>query len=501
MSRLFRFAALTLICGAAQAETFVVTRFDDPVPDTCTSQDCSLREAAIAATQNDPAGPVDRIDLAVGAYALTRGTLPVAPQGIEVVGAALDQTFLRSATTLFASNGPLTLRHLALQSLDGNVLDGRKRTLDNVRIPKALGAYPAGKLLFAGADLDITIRNSVLQGFFSCHGAGACAITDSEMVHFQAYSYAGSSLDVQIKGSRIEKAVNPDHYSYLTVAEGHTGRITIEDTTIAGGHVAVNSPGTTLTFRRVRYLENTGPVKTTAAAQVIVEDSEFRGNTDRAVLADGGAEWLVERSSFIGNRTHRDAGGAVFITGNADMTILNSTFSGNTFTVEAAGNGAHGAAIGWDGVNGASLYLAHVTAVSPTFLPAGILGTLIGGEGGGIDLIANNSILRGTCHLDPGASWGGGTFGNIESPGHSCGLQAGLNLADVTASALALGELGNHGGFAPTYAPGEGSIAVDLPQASAGLPADQRGHGRPFGNGYDAGAIEAGDNVFADDFE
>ena len=57
-------AALAAFSGEGWAETFVVTRFDDPLPDTCAVGDCSLREAAIAATANDPFGPVEIIQLA-----------------------------------------------------------------------------------------------------------------------------------------------------------------------------------------------------------------------------------------------------------------------------------------------------------------------------------------------------------------------------------------------------------------------------------------------------
>lgn len=63
-------AGLTVVpAQRADAATFDVTRFDDPVPDGCSSGvDCSLREAVIAANAN---GGPDVIDLPNGTYSLT----------------------------------------------------------------------------------------------------------------------------------------------------------------------------------------------------------------------------------------------------------------------------------------------------------------------------------------------------------------------------------------------------------------------------------------------
>jgi|SRR5215218_6685147 len=54
---------------AALAADFTVTRTDDPSPDACMPDDCSLREAVIAA--NNRGGP-DRILLSNQVYSLTR---------------------------------------------------------------------------------------------------------------------------------------------------------------------------------------------------------------------------------------------------------------------------------------------------------------------------------------------------------------------------------------------------------------------------------------------
>ena len=82
-------AALTLFCLNTHAETFVVTRFDDPLPDGCQPSDCSLREATEAAAQNDAFAGDDRVQLAAGTYTLIRGELSMGSrdQVLELAGA------------------------------------------------------------------------------------------------------------------------------------------------------------------------------------------------------------------------------------------------------------------------------------------------------------------------------------------------------------------------------------------------------------------------------
>ncbi|MEO7972359.1 MAG: hypothetical protein ABIU84_02130, partial [Thermoanaerobaculia bacterium] len=62
-------AAMAVAAAApAFAFDFIVTRYDDPVPDGCLVADCTLREAVIAANfANDD----DRILLSAGVYAIT----------------------------------------------------------------------------------------------------------------------------------------------------------------------------------------------------------------------------------------------------------------------------------------------------------------------------------------------------------------------------------------------------------------------------------------------
>lgn len=64
MSGLITVIAFAPACEAASLQ---VTRFDDPVPDGCAPQDCSLREAVLAA--NALPGP-DTVHLSAGRHFL-----------------------------------------------------------------------------------------------------------------------------------------------------------------------------------------------------------------------------------------------------------------------------------------------------------------------------------------------------------------------------------------------------------------------------------------------
>ena len=109
--------ALALLCLDAQAETFVVTRFDDPLPDDCQPADCSLREAATAASANDPFAGDDRIQLSAGTYTLIRGELPSgsSDQTLELVGAGSAATHVSSDAALFNETRDRTLRVRGLE--------------------------------------------------------------------------------------------------------------------------------------------------------------------------------------------------------------------------------------------------------------------------------------------------------------------------------------------------------------------------------------------------
>jgi len=118
-NRAIVFAALLLASIGASATDLSVTRFDDPVPNGCVPNDCSLREAVMSANALSGA---DRITLAAGIYHLTiPGTFLDASIGdldidsaIEVVGAGAASTTIlgeNSARIFTISDGSSLLLH------------------------------------------------------------------------------------------------------------------------------------------------------------------------------------------------------------------------------------------------------------------------------------------------------------------------------------------------------------------------------------------------------
>jgi predicted outer membrane repeat protein len=124
--------ALCLISGLSQAVTFNVTRFDDPIPNGCVSNDCSLREAVIAA---DATVAVDTIMLGSGTYELTqngpnssedqRFDLKITSD-LNMVGQGAELTIIRNATRVTSSTGTrvMAITHASVSLNQLSLRDG-----------------------------------------------------------------------------------------------------------------------------------------------------------------------------------------------------------------------------------------------------------------------------------------------------------------------------------------------------------------------------------------
>jgi hypothetical protein len=497
------FVVLAAFAAGARAETFTVTRADDPAPDGCRPGDCSLREAVEAVAANDPLGQTDLIVLPAGTISLSvsRGTLQVA-QPLRVQGAGADDTLIESvqgSLTLFSvgDGGDLTLTGLGLKTLPtGNVglpfsieaLAGSRLTMDDVLVEK-------GQVTIYAAAAQI--RRSRLRDLLIVSG-GQLLVEDS------AIAYLDEALDtsnVTLRRVALDHWLDPEPPQGVSAnVYIFAGTLTIEDSTITHGSVYIAAPAT-LTLRRVRYLDNTGPIRSEAAANVAIEDSLFENNTARALYAAGGAEWNVTGSSFVKNRVDGNAGGAILLEDDTVLRIRNSTFSGNTFSVAAAADGARGAAIGYRHGAGAHLIVMHSTIAAPAVMPAGTVGGAIGGHDGNVVVDISNSIVRGSCGMDAHVLQNNSN--DIESPGNTCGLDVEQNYVSVSSTSLALNPLANNGGPTPTILPGAGSLAINRAGTPQCLPTDQRGYARPGGARCDIGAVEADvdDTLFADGFD
>ena len=497
--------------GAAHAETFTVTRFDDPVPDACLPTDCSLREAADAAATNDPFAGTDIIQLAAGTYTLIRGELSLGAhtQELELVGAGSAQTSIVTDSDLFTEprDRSLLVRGMSLQMTDGAIGmsardDSASLVLEDVAIPVGGGGvYASGN---DGEEVTLEIRNSALRGIDCSTGIGTCSIVDSQFSSLYAIPSTDPGPTIQITGSLLDGDLDPNQT--LTGMVVHRAvLLDIANTTITHADVGVRDFTNPLVVRldRLTYVNNPGPVRFGVTTDVEITDSTFASNTSRAIYAEGNSTWTISGSSFVSNRVDGNAGGAIVVEDAADMHIENSTFSNNSFTAAAAQGGARGAAIGYRNGSGLNVDLQQVTIVRPLALPQGVEGNAIGGFGTSATVAIDiaNSIIAGSCRFDAGAL--DSAIGNIESAADSCGFNSFINQVGVSAIALAIGALGDHGGPTPTYEPSIDSVAVDSGSLTHCLALDQRGYARPFGSRCDIGAVEVGadDPIFANGFD
>jgi hypothetical protein len=411
-----------------------------------------------------------------------------------------------------ASDGELALVGVGLDSGGSAIIadEDSSLSLDDIIVEEGSTSF--------GSGATVEMRNSELRGSLFCYGEAL--IEDSSIFNLYQMEPQEGVPAVTLRRTTVDGTLDPDALlpSSMTV---HAGSLTIDDSMVADSTLRIMGPASidvrdstitrssvnfedaaaTLALRRVHYLDNSGPVRTEVAASVTIEDSLFEGNPVRALYAAGGAEWNVNGSSFVGNFVDGNAGGAIVLEDDTVLRIRNSTFAGNSFAPDAAADGARGAAIGYRNGSGAHLILTHVTIADPPDPPAGIVGSAVGGHGGGAAVDVSNSIVRGSCGMNNGVLQN--NVGNVESPGNTCDFDPEFNDADVDSIDLALGALGDHGGPTPTFLPGEDSLVIDHASTPQCLAVDQRGYARPGGVRCDVGAVEtdADDTQFADGFD
>jgi len=192
---------------------------------------------------------------------------------------------------------------------------------------------------------------------------------------------------------------------------------------------------------------------------------------------------LFDANVSTGNTFGGATGGAIWWAGR-DLTIVNTTFSGNSAV-------ASGGAV-WLSpyvAGGGETILRNVT-FSGNAAAEGAAIAVIGGTNSAENTVFANS-MGNSCALF------GGTF---TSAGHNLSDDASCSLAgsgDQNGLASRLDVLGDNGGPTDTHAPIVGSPLVDAgdpagcsDENGAALLADQRGLPRPLGAACDVGAVE-----------
>ncbi|HEU5432500.1 MAG TPA: choice-of-anchor Q domain-containing protein, partial [Thermomicrobiales bacterium] len=191
------------------------------------------------------------------------------------------------------------------------------------------------------------------------------------------------------------------------------------------------------------------------------------GAVGGAIFSDGGT-LVIHNSTFYNNFVTRgasgggsadnggDGGGAVFAR-NADLTIVDSTFSDNQST------GSGGAVVAYGDAGTHTLIVAN---------------TLMANNG------TDECLTEGSVQKPANVSFANLIMSNGAGAFGPC---PGVTLADDPQ----LGPLQDNGGFTPTMAIPFNGIAMNAGDAVTSLATDQRGVPRPQPvNGYDIGAFE-----------
>lgn len=289
---------------------------------------------------------------------------------------------------------------------------------------------------------------------------------------------------VTIRGAGARRTVVDAAGTDRVFASQHRTRVTMSDLTITGGRLDGNASGGGfwnlgfVTFDRVHLLDNEGAyggaVFNSPLTHMVLRDSLVSGNRSGeggGIRVDSGAEIL--NSTISGNtlfdvdQTRRPSefsgyGGGIDHRGGADLTIVNSTITGNL------------ALKGGGGVNTSQSYTPLTAAV-------------------GLGVVRlRNSIVAGNRSL-AGEQDCRAAGMVLESAGHTldgdgtCGTSGPT---DMPRQQPRLSGLADHGGPTDTHRLLPRSPAVDAGSAEACPRADQRGVPRPRGRACDIGSFE-----------
>lgn len=190
-------ALVALPTAQAGGSTFIVTRTDDPLPFACEVDDCSLREAVIAANET-PGENV--VQLGAETYVLSIASVgnpdaDAATGDIEI----RDTLTIRGAEVSGAGGAPGPLTTIDAGGVDRAlevITDSGEFTaeLTGLRIIGGVSTSTGGGVLvnggFSTSSVHLTISDTVIEGN-QAHSGGGIAITD------------GPSLDSTLTGLRI----------------------------------------------------------------------------------------------------------------------------------------------------------------------------------------------------------------------------------------------------------------------------------------------------------
>jgi hypothetical protein len=448
---------LGVLPGAAAADTFKPTRFDDPVPGKCKPKDCSLREAMKAA--DDHPGHDDvvvrpgRYELELPGSGLYEGSLDLV-QGVTVRAKGrrnptIDANGLDQVITAWAnltSGESFEIRGLTLTGgVAGPVSANRGG---------AISTSSEDKFALAG----VTIRgNSASQGGGVANHSSALTITNSKIRDNEAGQGGGI---------------------YLTLS-GNSPSVVIRDSLVAGNEASFGGGVYSLS-----------PELTILRSTIDGNAADEGGGLDLVSGPTAQPMTAIRSSTISGNSARK--GGGILTDGNQPSpgqqtpvaSLLNSTVALNHTSAEGGGIMAD---------NAATVTLDQATIAYNTADDDNLNGGVAGGiyqHSGAIFSLADSIVAKNVVGSSGTAAQCEGTFepsagavveaqptGTCTVPGSSFGVGDAL-----------IGTLGDNGGPTETIKLLAGSPAIGF--SHEGCPKkDQRGVKRPAQD-CDSGAFE-----------
>lgn len=207
--------ALTLllcVAASASADTYTVTRTDDPAPGACLPLDCSLREALEASNASTAVDDLVVVPGNAVPYAVEIDSLPILDE-VEVRGEGADRTVLKGTSATFVvgngsegvvlvgltiaggaggiqNNGGLTLRRVSVEGNErddagGGIQSNGPLTLESSFLGFNRANTTAGGGIQANAAvtlLDSTLAWNSSEGNGGINGNAAVTVTSSAVV-------------------------------------------------------------------------------------------------------------------------------------------------------------------------------------------------------------------------------------------------------------------------------------------------------------------------------
>ena len=515
-------AVAVVAAPGAAADTFKVNTGADLAPNGCTKDDCSVREAILAANRHKGKDTV----------VLRSNVL----HGLEIPGIDEDKSKtgdldVRGKTTIEASkkNVAVILANQLDRVLDIHAPTKIKRLeiaggaiaqvnesgfgirAENARLDIKRSLITGNKGLMANANAGgvrmsaggSIVRTTISDNEVTANTGGLSIIgTPEQEARLVKSTVTGNTAGSQTGGvftssfTSVEKSKIQDNTSVQCGGIDLNGGTVLEDSlvsgnktvpsgmfTFGGGGVCLGSGSKIVgsTIEQNTAAADGGGVEVFGGKAII--DSTIHDNL--ANDEGGGVSVLfsdpfkIERSTFTDNVAGTDGGG--LRAGSARIIVKSSTFQGNEGVLG-------GGIVANDQPTGANDSVVDLRWSTISQNNSGSGGGIGGADGG--SFLSEGTVIDGNMGLAAPDCDATVVSSGHNLVGNASGCTGVTQATDITGTPALLGPLGDNGGLTLTMKPAIGSPLVDA--GGDGCPSfDQRTKSRPKGDACDIGSVEA----------